>query len=166
MDKGQVNFFTLYHIQRCAAGGFCDFQLDFRVLLEKFAQKQRQDNGGNLRRHGQLQAVMSFGNLFDTGLKAFDLLQHLFHFLKQGLSVSGELNIAPYMTEQVQAGFRFEVLHGQAQSGLGHMQAGGRFSNIFVTANLGEVLHLLDIHGSTFLSDSSIIVKSIGFFNR
>jgi hypothetical protein len=70
------------------------------------------------------------------------------------------------MTEQVQAGFRLKVLHGQAQGGLGQMQTGGRFGNIFLTANLGEVLHLLDIHGSTFLSDSSIIVKSIGFFNR
>ena len=53
------------------------------------------------------------------------------------------------MTEQVQAGFRFKVFHGQAQGGLGHMQAGGCFGNIFLTANLGEVLHLLDIHGST-----------------
>ena len=92
---------------------------------------------------------MPFGNFFDTGFKAFDLFQHLFHFLKQGLSVSGELNIAPYMAEQVQPGFCFDIFHGQAQGGLGHMQAGGRFGNIFLTANLGEVLHLLDIHGST-----------------
>ena len=70
------------------------------------------------------------------------------------------------MAEQVQPGFCFDIFHGQAQGGLGYMQADGRFGNIFLTANLGEVLHLLDIHGSTFLSDSSIIVKSIGFFNR
>lgn len=107
---------------------------------------------------------MAVGYFPDTALESLELLEHSFYLMQQGMAVFRELDIAAHMAKEVQSCFLLDILHGQTEGGLGHVQGIRCPGYVFVTAYLGVILHLLNVHHGTSLFFS--LQQSIDFINR